>query len=325
MPKLSKEIALSAIAQEVNQGQPILVDLLKDAGLANPMDSVQSLKLLSPDQANFLRLKFGKAPIEAPKEKPQGFAPKTTEKVTAPTKPETPEGLLTLEELAVKWQQKDIEGDPDKGIAPDPHARLTKPSDMGRILNITKLSYGVEFKGYVDSNWEYLLGSVRGLLSSEYGGTGSKSPEQTIGEIQTQLKAHESDIDAAGVNAIAADDSYAVDVLGNYLGAVNDENDLEHDAVIDSFTSNVAAQLRQKYDSDRIKRIGVMKFALDLDADAQRRHERNAAQASLGWQERVKALTGAAQRVTNIALAPVRSDKRNAASIVAAIAASNRP
>jgi hypothetical protein len=306
MPKLSKETALSAIAQEVKQGQPTLVDLLKESGLANPMDTVQSLKLLSPEQANFLRLKFGKPPIEAPKEKPQGFAPKTPEKVTAPTKqPQTPEGLKTLEDLSTEW-----------GV---------KLSDMGRILNITKLSYGVEFKGYVDANWEYLLGSVRSLLAPEYGGTGAKSPEQAIGEIQAQLKVHESDIDAAGVEATAADDSFAVDVLGNYLGAVNDENDLEHDAVIDSFTSSVAAQLRQKYDSDRIKRIGVMKFALDLDADAQRRHERNAAQASLGWQERVKQLAGTAQRVTNIALAPVRSDKRNAASIVAAIAASNRP
>jgi hypothetical protein len=304
MPKLSKEIALSAIAQEVNQGQPTLVDLLKDAGLAGSMDSVQSLRFLSPDQVNFLRLKFGKAPIESPK-KPEGFAPRPAEKVTAPTKPSTLEGLKTLEDLSAEWS--------------------LKLSDMGRIVNITKLSYGIEFKGYVDANWEYLLGTVKSLLSPEYGGTGNKLPEQTIGEIQSQLNAHESDIDAAGVNAIAADDSYAVDVLGNYLGAVSDENDLEHDAVIESFTSNVAAQLRQKYDSDRIKRIGVMKFALDLDADAQRRHERNAAQASLGWQERVKALTGTAQRLTNIALAPVRSDKRNAASIVAAIAASNRP
>ena len=306
MPKLSKETALSAIAQEVQQGQPKLVDLLKESGLAGPMDSVQSLRFLSPDQANFLRLKFGKTPIETPKEKPEGFAPKTPEKVTAPTKkPQTPEGLKTLEDLSTEW---DI-----------------KLGEVGRILNITKLAYGVEFKGYVDSNWEYLLGTVKSLLSPEYGGTGSKSPEQTIGEIQAQLKAHESSIDAAGVDAIAADDSYAVDVLGSYLGAINDENDLEHDVVVENFTNNIKAQLREKYNANRLKRIGAMKFALDLDADAQRRHERNAAQASLGWQERVKQLAGTAQRVTNIALAPVRSDKRNAASIVAAIAASNRP
>lgn len=305
MPKLSKEVALSAIAQEVQQSQPDLVELLKESSLAGPMDSVQSLRFLSPDQANFIRLKFGKDPVEAPKEKPQGFAPKPTEKATAPTKPATPEGLKTLEDLSTEWS--------------------IKLAEMGRILNITKIAYGIEFKGYVDANWEYLLGTVKSLLSPEYGGTGTKSPEQTIGEIQSQLKAHESDIDAAGVNAIAADDSFVVDVLGNYLGAVNDENDLEHDVVVENFTNNIKAQLREKYNANRLKRIGAMKFALDLDADAQRRHERNAAQASLGWQERVKALTGAAQRVTAIALAPVRSDKRNAASIVAAIAASNRP
>lgn len=307
MPNLSKQLSFLAIAQELNQGQPALLDLLKDAELANPMDTVQSLKLLSPEQANFLRLKFGKPPIEAPK-KPEGFAPsKPVEKVTAPTLPKAPapEGFKTIADLSTDW-----------GI---------KPADMGRILNITKIAYGIEFGGYIDANWDYLLGTVRALLSPEYGGTGSKSPEQTIGEIQSQLAVHDSAIDAAGQGAIAADDSYMVDVLGNYLGAVSDENDLEHDVVIEDFTNGIKAQLRQKYDANRLKRIGAMKFALDLDADAQRRHERNVTQGALPWQERVKALTGTVKRVTNIALSPVRSDKRNAASIVAAIAASNRP
>lgn len=305
MPNLSKQLSFLAIAQEVNQGQPALLDLLISVGLASPSDTVQGLKLLSPEQANFIRLKFGKAPIEAPK-KPEGFAPKPPEKVTAPTKPvEAPEGLKTLESLSTEWN--------------------VKLADLGRIANIAKIAYGIEFKGFIDSNWEYLLGSVRGLLSPEYGGTGTKSPEQTIGEIQAQLKAYEPNIDTAEKDAIAADDSFAVESLRDYLGAVRDEIDLEHDAVVENFTNNVADIIYQKYESDFLSRMSAMKLAFKLSDSARRRHERNANQASLPWQERVKQLAGTAQRVTAIALSPVRSDKCNAASIVAAIAASNRP
>lgn len=302
MSNLTTGIALSALAKELCTPIPQLIDALKSAGMCpSSVASAEGLPLLSQEQSAYLRSRFGgqtPAPTTG-----KGFAPQPSTKSAAPLP--TSHQFKSVEQLASQLK--------------------IRPSEAMRLINLTATAWNIGFSGAIDDNWEFLIAETRKAVLPELGGTGTQTAEQYINACAKELEKLNPEISAQLSHQTAEDETFAIGGLGDYLGEVAAENLGYHEAITQQFVLNQADAIVQQYDQSRLFRATLVAAAQKLQSRTEQIRERNVVNAGKSIADRLTEVRTLATRISQIALAPVASDKANALAIRAAIAASNRP
>lgn len=302
MSNLTTGIALSALAKELCTPIPQLIDALKSAGMCpSSVASAEGLPLLSQEQSAYLRSHFGgqtPAPTTG-----KGFARQPSTKSAAPLP--TSHQFKSVEQLASQLK--------------------IRPSEAMRLINLTATAWNIGFSGAIDDNWEFLIAETRKAVLPELGGTGTQTAEQYINACAKELEKLNPEISAQLSQQTAEDETFAIGGLGDYLGEVAAENLGYHEAITQQFVLNQADAIVQQYDQSRLFRATLVAAAQKLQSRTESLRERNLLNAGKSIADRLTEVRTLATRISQVALAPVASDKANALAIRAAIAASNRP
>lgn len=305
MSNLTTGIALSALAKELCTPIPQLIDALKSAGMCpSSVASAEGLPLLSQEQSAYLRSRFGGQSGQNPVPTTgKGFAPQPSTKSAAPLP--TSHQFKSVEQLASQLK--------------------IRPSEAMRLINLTATAWNIGFSGAIDDNWEFLIAETRKAVLPELGGTGTQTAEQYINACAKELEKLNPEISAQLSQQTAEDEAFAIGGLGDYLGEVAAENLGYHEAITQQFVLNQADAIVQQYDQSRLFRATLVAAAQKLQSRTESLRERNLLNAGKSIADRLTEVRTLATRISQVALAPVASDKANALAIRAAIAASNRP
>ena len=113
--------------------------------------------------------------------------------------------------------------------------------------------------------------------------------------------------------------------LGEYVQEMATGDLQYHQALVQAITFKQVDALEEIYDKDRFSRAVLVGLAQRLESRTQQLRETNAINSGKSISDRIQEVQKLAGRISQVALAPVASNRANALAIRAAITASNRP